>query len=310
MAYTVGIAGITGKFARCVVSNLLKQPGVSIRGFCRDPTKLPESIRSSPRVHLTKGEAGDKSALNAFAKTSDVVVCCYLGNEKLMNDGQKHLIDACEAQGVRRYLASDYSLDFTKLEYGQLASKDPMKHVKEYLEKQKVVKGVHVLIGVFMDTFVSPFFGVVNAKEAKLSYWGTGEEIWESTSYANAAEFVAAVTLDVNAVGIQNFLGDRKNIFQIAEAFEKAFGKKPTLENKGTLDELKKTMLEVQAKDPRNIYAYIALFYNYYCTNGQTYLSFISNKYPHIKPETFEAFMKARTLEQLLGSSQVVGSNI
>lgn len=120
-----------------------------------------------------------------------------------MNDGQKHLIDACEAQGVRRYLASDYSLDFTKLEYGQLTSKDPMKHVKEYLEKQKVVKGVHVLIGVFMDTFFSPFFGVLNA-EAKLSYWGTGEEIWESTSYANAAEFVAAVALDENAVGIQN----------------------------------------------------------------------------------------------------------
>jgi hypothetical protein len=168
MTYTVGIAGITGKFAHNVAANLLKRPNVSIRGLCRDPTKLHASIQSSPRVHITKGAATDADALNSFAKSSDVVICCYLGDNTLMTEGQKLLIDACEAQGVRRYLASDYSLDFTKLEYGQLFAKDPMKRVKEYLDT-KTIQGVHVLIGIFMETFWSRFFGVWNQDAATLS---------------------------------------------------------------------------------------------------------------------------------------------
>jgi nucleoside-diphosphate-sugar epimerase len=159
MTFTVGVAGITGKFARSVVRNLLEKPDVKIRGYCRDPSKLSSSLRSSPRVHVTQGKADDAAAVRSFVKSSNVVLCAYLGNDKLMIDGQKALIDACEAEGVPRYIASDYSLDYRKLEYGQLASKDPMKDIERYLQTKKT-QGVHVLIGIFMDTFWSRFFQV------------------------------------------------------------------------------------------------------------------------------------------------------
>lgn len=119
-----------------------------------------------------------------------------------MIDGQKSLIDACETEEVPRYIASDYTLDFTKLELGQLPQKDPMKHVMEYL-KGKKVQGVHVFIGIFMETFFNPFIGAWNPKDTSFSYWGTGEEMWESTTYDNAAQFVAAVAQDSSAVGVQ-----------------------------------------------------------------------------------------------------------
>lgn len=105
-------------------------------------------------------------------------------------------------EGVKRYIASDYSLDFTKLEFGQLPGKDPMKHVKEYLET-KNVEGVHVLIDVFMETLWSRFFGLWDESKTRFSFWSTGEEAWESTTYANAAEYVAEVALDENAVGVK-----------------------------------------------------------------------------------------------------------
>lgn len=73
-----------------------------------------------------------------------------------MTDGQRVLMDAYEAENVKRYMASDYTLDFTKLEYGQLLPRDPMKRVNEYLETKQNVKGVHVLIGAFMDIFFNP----------------------------------------------------------------------------------------------------------------------------------------------------------
>ena len=112
---TVGIAGITGKFARCILDNLLKDPFVSIRGYCRDPTKLPDAVQSSSRVQITKGESTDNASLRSFVQSCDVVICCYLGDNSLMIYGQKALVDACEVEGVPRYVPSDYSLDFRKL---------------------------------------------------------------------------------------------------------------------------------------------------------------------------------------------------
>lgn len=116
--FTVGIAGLTGKFARLVASFLLQRPNVTLRGYVRDPTKLPSSLSANERIHIAQGGAYDVSAARTFAQGCDVVICCYLGDDRLMTEGQKVLVDECEAEGVPRYIASDYSLDFTKLEKG------------------------------------------------------------------------------------------------------------------------------------------------------------------------------------------------
>lgn len=72
-----------------------------------------------------------------------------------------------------------------------------MIEVKAYLDG-KSVKGVHVLIGVFMDTFFSPYFQTWDGKEKKLRFWGEGDEVWELTTYKTAAEFVAAAAVDAD----------------------------------------------------------------------------------------------------------------
>ncbi|KAF2188545.1 hypothetical protein K469DRAFT_748332 [Zopfia rhizophila CBS 207.26] len=144
-----------------------------------------------------------------------------------MTDGQRALIDACEAENVGRYVASDYTLDFTKLGYEQLSVKDPIKRVKEHLETKHQVKGVHGLISAFMDTFWSPYCGIWDAKERKPRFLGDGTEKWESTSYDNAAQYVARVALDETAVGVQKFLGDCKSIREIGDIFESAYHTKP-----------------------------------------------------------------------------------
>lgn len=204
MAITVGIAGITGKFARLVVKYLCNSPDVQIRGLCRNASKLPEHFRRSPRVTIVQGESSDVEVLRTFVRGCDVVICCYLGDNDLMIDGQKLLVDVCDQEGVGRYIASDYCLDFTKLEYGQHPAKDPMKYVKAHLDEKKNVRGVHVLIGAFMETFWSGYFGVWNLDEYKLSFYGSGDETWESTTYDTAAQYVAAVAKDPSAVGLQH----------------------------------------------------------------------------------------------------------
>ena len=200
---TVGLAGITGKFGRLLASELLKNSNIVLRGYARNTSKVATTLASSPRVHLFQGEAFDDAAIKPFVSGCDVVVCAYLGADDLMIDGQKKLIDACDAAGVPRYVASDWALDYTKLKLGELFPKDPMIHVKAYLETKKTVKGVHVLIGGFMDPILSPFFKVWDPESQTLRYWGEGTEPWEGTSYANAAEYTAAVIADTSAVGIK-----------------------------------------------------------------------------------------------------------
>lgn len=200
---TVGIAGITEKFALCILSHLLSSSTVTIRGYCRNRNKLPPELLSSPRICIIEGDPSDSIIVHDFVKGCSVVICCYVGDSKLMVGGQRQLIDACAAEGVPRYIASEYTLDYRKLEYGQFPPEDPIKYITRYLEKMKDVAAVHVLIGVFMENLFSEEFGVFDPKSKTLLYWGTGDEPWEITSYGDAAEFVTRLALDENATGVR-----------------------------------------------------------------------------------------------------------
>lgn len=202
MPVTVGVAGISGKFARNLVSCLLTYPDARIKGLCRTASKVDASISSSPHVSLVQGDAFDTAALHALVRTCDVVVCCYLGDDRVMTEGQKALVDACEAENVPRYVASDWSLDYTKVALGELPPKDPMKRVKAYLEAgDKSVAGVHVLAGGFMEVLLRPMF-FHHPQRPTFKYWGDGDEVFEASTYLNAAEFTAAVCMDPSARGV------------------------------------------------------------------------------------------------------------
>jgi hypothetical protein len=201
---TVAIAGMTGKLATLVTKSLLTKPHVTIHGLARTPTKLPASITSNPRVKLFEASSTDKVAINKALAGADVLVCCYLGDHTLMTQGQYTLIDACIANNVPRYIASDYTVDYRGLEYGQHPQKDPMKHVAQYLEDRKdKISGVNVLIGALFEV-VWGFLGLYNPDTKTFQYWGTGDEKWEVTTYADSANFVAEVAVDPK---INGFVG-------------------------------------------------------------------------------------------------------
>ncbi|KAJ4112191.1 hypothetical protein NW768_011770 [Fusarium equiseti] len=204
MTLLVGLAGITGQFGQLLASKLLSNnQDVSIRGFCRNQTKVDEHLASSSQIEIIEGGAYDRERAAKFVKGCDIVVCCYLGDDDLMIEGQKVLIDACEDEKVPRYMASDWCLDYTKLEFGQLFTKDPMKRVKAYLETKEFVNGVYVLIRAFLEVFFSPYFGIYDSKTNTFSHWGEPGVLFECTSYGNTAEFTAQAILDKEAVGVK-----------------------------------------------------------------------------------------------------------
>ena len=201
MPTVVGIAGFTSKFAQCVVKALQPYPDVTIKGFCRNLRKLPHATLEKYQVKVTEGEFNDKTAVQEFVQGTDIIVCCYFGEPTLMTEGQRILVDACAKEGVPRYLPSDFAVDYTKIPDSELFPKDSSKIIRKYLE-EKGVAGVHVLIGGLLETFWSEYFHMYDAKAQRITYWGTGDEKWDLTTYDTAAAYTAALVVDRNASGV------------------------------------------------------------------------------------------------------------
>lgn len=273
MQTTVGIAGISGKLAQCLVKELLKYPEIVIRGYCRSLQKLPPSISQSKRIVLIKGGYDDRENARKFVQGSDVVVCCYYGGPELMTHGQEILIDACEDAGVNRYIASDFAVDYTKIPRDAIFPKKSAQIVMEYLTTKKV-SGVHILTGGLMETFWSDFFGLYNSDNRSISFWGTGDEQWDLTTCTTAAAYTAALALDRNAKGVfrcellalfstplicsviadlDKVRGDRKSIKDIKGIFETVYGIPLHLKQKGSIDELYQTVEESFNMNPEDI---------------------------------------------------------
>ncbi|KAK0610598.1 hypothetical protein B0T17DRAFT_621066 [Bombardia bombarda] len=299
---TVGLAGITGKFGRLLASHLLKNPIITLRGYARDTSKVLPSIASHPSVTLFQGGAFDTATITPFVTGCDVVVCAYLGDDQLMVEGQKALIDAAEIAGVARYVASDWSLDYRKLEFGQHASKEPCKHVMAYLEtKERKVKGVHIMVGGFTDVFFSPFLSIWDGETRTIRYYGDDSKPCEVTSYDNAAEWTAAIVADSEAVGVIKVLGDSKTMKDLAVEFESVYGEKPKLQCLGTAEELYAKMHAMKDASPADYMSYIPLFYLYYWMNGFTMLEpgLDNERFSSVKPVTYRDFMTARRVDDL-----------
>ncbi|KAF4631212.1 hypothetical protein G7Y89_g6920 [Cudoniella acicularis] len=287
---TVAIAGITGTLAKLITKHLLSKPNVNIKGFCRNPSKLPTSLRTNPRLTIFEGTFNDTNLLRETVRSADVTICCYMGPDSLMIDGQKLLIDACIAEQVPRYIASDYCMDFRKLAFGDHPIKDAMKHVHAYLEEKKdVIKAVHILNACFLER---PWVGVWDAEKGVLSYWGTGDEKWEFTSYDNSAEFTAEVAMDGNANGFLSFRGDHISMKEVAVVFKSVYKEEPKLQCLGSLEELYKTMHATRDRNPKDFYAWLGMWYTYYSINGQTTLPLPldNSRFPDVKVVTVKDF--------------------
>ncbi|KAH9203992.1 hypothetical protein DL95DRAFT_131625 [Leptodontidium sp. 2 PMI_412] len=305
----IAIAGFTGKMARLITNSLLtRHPNVQIHGLCRSPSKVDAKLLSNPNIKVFEADSTDPAALRRGLAGTSACICCYLGDNSLMIDGQKTLIDACIAENVPRYIASDWSIDFRPLAFGDHPSKDPMKHVQVYLEekeKEGKIKGVHVLNGGFMEVVWAPFLGFADAKEGVFRYFGTGDEKLEMTTYADTAAFTAEVAADPNAVGFLNFLGDRKSVKEMAELYQKVYGVEPNVQRMGSLEDLHGKMTAVFKEQAANPYAWMGMYYQYWMSNGQTALERLDNeRYPVVKPKDLETFLKGYTKDTVGISNQ------
>ncbi|GKT66964.1 hypothetical protein ColTof4_12849 [Colletotrichum tofieldiae] len=308
MSIVVGIAGISAKLAQCVTKALQKYQGVTTKGFCRRLEKIPLSALQEYNIEVIQGNFDDEGAVQKFVQGTDIVICCYFGDSDVMTRGQKILIDACAKEGVPRYIPSDFAVDYTKIPDGELFPKESTKIIKKYLLEKRVA-GVHILVGGLLETFWSEYFEVYDANTRTASYWGTGEEKWDLTTFETAAAYAAALAVDKQAVGVFRFRGDCKSIFEMKEAYDKVYQSPLQLKRLGSLADLYNAVLNIHKKDPNNLAAWGPKAFIYWCTNGVAHLGdeLDNNKYSYIVPTNVEDFLKAQKNRDIAIAYQKIG---
>lgn len=110
----LAVFGGTGPSGQCVVEEALKR-GYTLTIFARTPSKLPESITSSPSVTVVQGTLSDKDAISKALQGADAVLSTlgpslsvgtavrYHGTP--ITDGYKLILSEMVTKGIKRLVA-------------------------------------------------------------------------------------------------------------------------------------------------------------------------------------------------------------
>jgi len=286
---TVLVAGSTGMLGSKIVSALLDKGNIDVRAMVRRLNDSnPENRQKIDAMKakgatLVEGDVMKPETLLPLCAGVDVVVSA-IGNSEVTVPGQKDLIDAAKQQGVKRFIPSDYSADYRKLDYGDNDNLDKRKEVFEYLQHSGLEYTL-VLNGAFMD--IITYMPLFDLEHQTFQYWGDGETPLNFTTTDDTAKYVAEAVSDPGLANTAlEVAGDTLTAKQLKATYEEATGTKLTEKSLGTIAEMKAWITNKKAS-ASSLEEYIYHQYMYAMVSGKGKLDHIeSDRYPHIKPKT------------------------
>lgn len=291
---TVLVVGATGMLGSKIVSALLAQGNVEVGAMVRsindsnpENRKKIDAMRSEGAT-IVEGDVMQPETLPQACAGIDVVVSS-IGNNEVTVPGQKNLIDAAKQQGVKRFIPSDYSMDYRKLDYGDNDNLDKRKEVLEYLQHSGLEYAL-VLNGAFMD--IIPQMPMFDLEHQTYQYWGDGEMPLDFTTTDDTAQYVAKAVSDPELANTAlEVAGDTLTLKQLKATYEAATGTQLAEKSLGSVAEMQ-AWITAKKASAHSLEEYVYHQYMYGMVSGKGKLDRIQNdRYPHIKPQTVKQFL-------------------
>jgi nucleoside-diphosphate-sugar epimerase len=208
------VAGATGNLGERIVKALLKK-GAEVRILVR-PTSNTEKINSLQKLGAKVYSANMTSVqeMAEVCKGADCVVSALSGLEDVIVNAQKILLDAAVIAGVRRFIPSDFSLDFTNLPAGQNRNLDFRRKFHQYLDTKNTA-ATSIFNGPFAD-LLKDEMPMILFKQKKILYWGNADFRMDFTTMDDTAEFTANVALDSSTPRFLKIAGDQVTARELA----------------------------------------------------------------------------------------------
>ena len=191
------VAGGTGNLGERIIKALIKR-GAKVRAIVRQGSKPEKTVKLTELgAKVVTVDMSDVEQLKQACQGTSCVVSALAGLHETIVDSQIKLLDAAIAAGVPRFIASDYSADFTKLPAGENRNFDLRKEFHQYLDKSSIA-ATSIMNGAFTD-ILSYGTPVYNVKNYSVGYWGDNPD-WkiDFTTMDNTADYTAAAAIDVS----------------------------------------------------------------------------------------------------------------
>lgn len=294
------IAGATGKLGQNLITSCLNR-NYQVRALCRNPDKIPFPVRDQLESLVTPANYYDIPALDKACMGIDAIIVAYTGIPELQLDAQLLLLRAAERAGITKFVAQSWNYDWRAMELGQHESYDPFLCFRRHVDLTSGIRPVYVFTGVLAEVLFSTFFttkynGIWDEDGHRIVTYGTGEEEWHVTTYADAAEYTVEILElpDIEKGGFFSVSSFVHSSRDIARIYGETRGIEVPVVLEGSVDDLRKVALAAREKtgDPKNYYEYIGFFYQLFTLDGTWVLKELDNdRFPGVKPTSLEQLL-------------------
>jgi hypothetical protein len=203
------VAGANGRTGKLVCDSLLSRSRVAgqpvlVRGLVRKGSShpVPSAIDGDQQLVFESVDYDSDDDLNRVCAGAYAVVSTLQGVEDVLVGVQSKLLRAAIKGGARRFIPSDYSIDFTVLPRGtnrnfeiRLAFHESAARIIK--ETGSSIALTTIFQGAFTELFSSGRV-LVDFKKRRVIYFGSPDTQMDFTTWADTAEYTAAVALDAN----------------------------------------------------------------------------------------------------------------
>jgi nucleoside-diphosphate-sugar epimerase len=291
------IAGVTGWLGHQIAGALLDGGVADVRALSRsvvtdDTRKKRLKFLLARGMPIVNGDLSDPASLGRACEGIEVVISAVQGGPEVIIDGQRNLLTAAEAAGVKRMIPSDFAVDISKLDYEDNYNLGLRKKFDESFANSRVAP-TSVYCGGFLDVLLSPRFPTVDWEKGILRFWGDGNQTMNYTAISDVARYTAAAATDPEMTGRPlRVAGNSLTMREMHHILEASSGRALELQSLGTADQLLE-LIEEKKKTAANAWEWISLQYIWCGVSGKGRLQSLDNpRYPQIKPVTVEEFVR------------------
>jgi uncharacterized protein YbjT (DUF2867 family) len=199
------LAGATGHLGG-LIARELRARGARVRAIIRPGTPRG-SVTTLEQLGVAVAEADYRNAaqLERACESASCVVSALSGLDDVILGAQTALLQASISAGVRRFIPSDFAIDFTKLPDGGNRNLDLRRRFHRRLAGAPIAS-TSILNGMFADllTGQAPF---ILFRFRRVVYWQDADQPMDFTTMRDTAAFTAAAALDPTTPDILRIAG-------------------------------------------------------------------------------------------------------
>jgi uncharacterized protein YbjT (DUF2867 family) len=296
------VAGATGRLGFEIAKQLSRQAGLQVNALIRPGTTFAKQAKLNAlrqhNVNLIGGDLHDRASLDRACQNIEIVVSAVNGDAHLLIDGQTHLIQAAVANGVRRFIPSDYGLDYRQLDWGDHHHHDCRKIILALLQGcQPQMAHTLILSGIWMETLCRPD-GICFNTPGQFQYWGDGDTAFDVTSLYDVAAYTAAAVLDEGLANQALAIAADRLTLQALKTHYETHCHQPLADcPQGNRPELLHWL--IQQRDRLDPATYRAHQTHYALIAGKGTLNSIAgDRYPQIRPITLADYLRNQTQQK------------